>query len=454
MHILCKLVKLYRLAMARVVALDELDHKLKQCIVAKLRSCDDATVLPQAHRSPESGVLKGVVLRLDGSVDGLDPEIFNPSWFSGVSVIHFPADKAETILANPAKRSECIRKLADSIPSELKDSQIQVGPELDGGEEDQDVQTWEFGFDSPGCCVGLYSAFQSCPPDVCLSGMNRAYKSYFLVCKAGAGIAGQTFHARLCASLKSGKTLDESLSDDGVPGARALRRVGMAARRNRGRILHSAAQCLGFHSVDTIGDNASPLSSLYRVAIPNVDVVYNALVHTKVTTDRWIWQYTSGCVEESLSLGCLASSNVGEGFVLFTPHNSDLRYTVRNEAHNSIPFGTQRLLSNRDVMFKSTDEHKKHAKSKEPVHPDDAWIRSHFAWDSKTFITNQTDIEPSCLWGSHGSENFVSDWSRELGLSKSRVVRLCPEAVALAAPEPGKLRVAVRAVEREGQDRI
>ena len=86
-------------------------------------------------------------------------------------------------------------------------------------------------------------------------------KSYYLVCKAGAGLAGQTFHARLSAALKSGSTLDEALSDDGTPGAKALRRVAVAAKRNRCRILNIAAQSLGFVCVDTIGDNASPLSS-------------------------------------------------------------------------------------------------------------------------------------------------------------------------------------------------
>ena len=77
----------------------------------------------------------------------------------------------------------------------------------------------------------------------------------------GAGLAGQTFHARLSAALKSGSTLDEALSDDGTPGAKALRRVAVAAKRNRCRILNIAAQSLGFVCVDTIGDNASLLSS-------------------------------------------------------------------------------------------------------------------------------------------------------------------------------------------------
>ena len=436
--------------MARVVALDEVDHKLKQALVSSLRVCDEAVVLPQAHRSPESGVLKNVVMRLDGSVDGLDPEIFNPNWFAGVSIVQFPTEKAELILTSETRRKEAMKKLADAVPSELKDSQVQVGPELDGGEQDRDQSKWEAGFDSCGCCVGLYSALQNRQPDAHLNGMSRVHKAYYLVCKAGAGIAGQTFHARLSAALKSNKTLDEALGEDGSPGSRALRRVSMAAKRNRGRILNIAAEALGFHSIDTIGDNSSPVSSPYRIAIPSVDVVYNALVQVDAVGERRVWQYTSGCVEQSLSQGTMACSNVAEGFLLFAQQNGELRYTVRNDAYNSTPFATPRVTNNRDIVFKATDEHKKSSRTRQPAHPDNAWVRSHFAWDSKQFLQNQADIEPVPLWGSHESEKFVSDWARELGLSKASTVRLSPEAVVLAAVEPGKLRVAVKAVERGG----
>tara|TARA_B110001450_G_scaffold29852_1_gene25997 strand:+ start:10178 stop:11485 length:1308 start_codon:yes stop_codon:yes gene_type:complete len=435
--------------MARVIALDDIEHKLKQSIVSILRVCDEAVVLPQAHRSMESGVIKNVVMRLNGVEEGLNPDIFSPMWFSGVSVISFPSDKAEALLSSDAKRREVIERLAKSVPSEMQDAQIQVGPDLDGDDQDRDTAKWEAGFDGPGCCVGLYSAMQNRAPDAHLTGMSRVHKSYYLVCKAGAGLAGQTFHARLSAALKSGSTLDDALSDEGSPGAKALRRVSVAAKRNRCRILNIAAQSLGFVCVDTIGDNASPLSSPYRVAIPAIDCCYNALV--KVDNGaRSTWQYTSGCVESSVSLGAITSSNVAEGFVAFTTSTGDLRYAVRNDAHGVIPFSTQRILSNRDAVFKATEEHKKSKGVRQRAHPDHDWVSSHFGWHSKSFdgTPEGVDIEPHGVWGSHESENFVSEWSRELGIARASVLRLQPELVALSAVEPGKLRVAVKALAR------
>ena len=439
--------------MARVVALDDVDAKLKQYIVSKLRVTDEAIVLPQAHRSEESGVLKNVVMRLDGSaaLDGVNPDIFSPSWFSGVSVIPFPTDKAESILGNASKRRELLTKLAAAVPSEMADSQIQVGPELDGDEQDRDATKWTAGFDGPSCCVGLYSAVQSRPPDAMLSGMSRGHKSYFLVCKAGSGLAGQTFHARLCTALKQGSSLDEALGEGGVPGLRALRRVSVAAKRNRCQLLNLAANALGCHSIDTIGDNASPLSNPYRIAIPAIDCSYNAIVHSDVG-GKSIWQYTSGCSESSISLGCLTSSNVAEGFIAFTKPNGDLRFSVRNGAYGAIPFSSTRLSVNRDIVFKATDEHRKvKSVNQQCAHPDKQWISTHFAWHSKRFVDSgetQVDIEPPGLWGTHSSEQFVSEWSRELGLSRATTLRLQPELVAISAVEPGKLRVAVKAVSR------
>ena len=89
----------------------------------------------------------------------------------------------------------------DAIPSEMEGSDVQVGPELDGDEQDRDRAPWIAGFDSPGCCVGLYSAQQSRAPEAHMAGMHRIHSAYFLVCKAGAGLAGQTFHSRLVAAL-------------------------------------------------------------------------------------------------------------------------------------------------------------------------------------------------------------------------------------------------------------
>ena len=79
------------------------------------------------------------------------------------------------------------------------------------------------------------------------------------------------------------------------------------------------------------------------------------------------------------------------------------------------------------------------------MHPDGEWIKKRFGWSSKDF-GNSVDIEPPGVWGSHQSENFVSEWGRELGISRLAQFRLQPEIVSISAVEPGKLRVASKAV--------
>ena len=120
-------------------------------------------------------------------------EIFSPNWFCGVSVLNVPSEKAELLLNNSTRRSDALKRLVESIPSEMADPELQVGPRLDGDSQERDTERWEAGFDGPGCCVGLYSALQNKSPELNQTGMSRCHKDYYIVCKAGSGVAGQTF---------------------------------------------------------------------------------------------------------------------------------------------------------------------------------------------------------------------------------------------------------------------
>lgn len=429
--------------MARIVSLEDVDGKLRSTLSQSLRVCDSAIVLPQAHKSAESDTLKNVVVRLNGSEGGFDGNFFNANWFSGVSAVRIPNAKAESLL-EPRKRREFLEKLKTAIPSEMADSQIQVGPALEGDERDRDTSEWVAGFDGPGCCVGLYSAMQSRSPEAGRTGMARLHREYYLIAKAGGGLAAQTFHARLCTALKKGLTLEEALSEGGEPGAQALRRVSAAAKRNRGRVLSQAAETLGIYTLETIGDSASPSKKNYRLAVCQFDVSYNALTRIQNNTGYAMYQYSAGAVDASVSHGLLTSSNVGEGFIGFTHSNGEDAFKLRNEAFNAIPFSTPRIMSNRDMVTVIAKKHME-ARGRPNPHPDNAWINERFTWHSKDF---GVDLEPPCLWGSHEAESFVSAWSRELGLSKASMVHMQPELVVLSAIEPGRLRVAAKAIQK------
>tara|TARA_B100001109_G_scaffold243222_1_gene228860 strand:- start:32743 stop:34053 length:1311 start_codon:yes stop_codon:yes gene_type:complete len=433
--------------MARIASLDDVGPKLRSQLLSQLRVTDEAVVLPQAHVSVESKTAKNVVMRICGSEPGLQPEVFSANWFGGVSLVQVPNHKAEVLLSDRRARREALAKLKDAVPSEMADSQLQVGPELSCDEQDRDCADWVAGFDGPSCCVGLYSALQSRSPDSTDSGMSRVHRSYYLACKAGAGMAAQTFHARLASALKGGATLDEALSEEGSPGAKALRRVALAAKRNRARILVAAAEALGFFGIDTIGDNASPAGRPYRIAVPTIDCSFNSIGRAEGgSASRSVWQYASGCVDAGVSTGVLSSSNVAEGFVAFTTQSGEPRIHLKNDAYSCIPFSTIRIMADRDAVLKATDAHKRAKQSMRAPHPDHDWVSERFAWKSKIFADGQPDIEPPCIWGTHCSESYLSEWARELGVSRASAIRLQPELVVLSSVEQGKLRVASKAV--------
>ena len=433
--------------MARIASLDDVGPKLRSQLLQQLRDTDEVVVLPQAHVSLESMNVKNVVMRICGSEPGLQPNVFNPNWFAGVSLLKVPSDKSELLLSDRGARFKALEKLRDAIPSEMADSQLQVGPELSCDEHDRDRVDWTAGFDGPSCCVGLYSATQSRPPDAAETGMSRAHRSYYLVCKAGGGVSAQTFHARLESALKEGATLDEALSEEGSPGAMALRRVAVAAKRNRARILVTAAETLGFFSIDTVGDNASPAGKPYRAAVPTIDCCFNSISRsTRYSSARSVWQYASGCVDAGVSTGVISSSNVADGFVAFTTASGDSRIHLKNDAYSCMPFSTTRIMSNRDAALKATEAHKRSKKTLTEAHPDHAWVFERFAWKSKIFAHGQPDIEPPCIWGTHCSESYLSEWARELGVSRASPIRLQPEIVVLSSMDQGKLRVASKAI--------
>lgn len=430
--------------MARLLGLEEIPDQLRTELSNTLRVCDEAVVLPSATRSVESGAFKNVVLRLSGSDGGLPADIFSPAWFAGVTAVAVPANLAEALMHHPKRRQAALNKLAAAVPSELRDSQVQVGPSLDGDDNDRDTTGWVCGFDSPSCCVGLYSARQSRAPEAGMTGMNRAHNAYYLVAKAGGGVAAQTFHSRLMSALKAGKSLDDALESGDSPGPQALRRVSLAAQRNRVRLLCIAADCLGFQSaIDTISDNAASPDAPHRGVIPSINASYNVL--RKVDgTPRSTWQYSAGCVDALCSQGLMSSSNLAEGFVAFMSFDDEFRIALRNEAYDCIPFVTQRLKTTRELVTVATSAHEKAMVCGEEAHPDAAFVKQRFAWSSTLTDNSAVDIEPPTFWGSHASEAFFASWARELGVAQYKPVRMAPEIVAVPAMELAKLRAALK----------
>lgn len=432
--------------MARVFALDEehCDAALRSSLQNSLRVYDECVALPQAHKSVESGAFKNIVLNLNGAEKELNPDVFSINWFAGVSGIEIPVSQAEEILNDPVKKKSALKALAAAIPSEMAEKVVCIGPELECTKDDRDLQDWVCGFDSPGCCVGLYSASHSKSPDSTRCGISRPHNTYFLICKAGGGLAAQTFHSRLSASLKKGTTLDQALSEGGSPGAQSLRRVSMASQRNRGRILCLAAEALGFQNIDTIGDMGCCEQKACRVAVTNLNITTNSIQKNHQNGASVSYQYFAGAVDSQASQGILSCSNAAEGFLLFVDQEGNYKISTKNSACNAIPFCSVRIESNKDIVIKTAEDFKARRDKNSNIkntHPDHKWIKERFAWNGRDF---GVDIEPPPLLGTYTSETFSSVWSRELGLSRTRAIRLEPQLVCVAATETAKLRAAAR----------
>ena len=140
-------------------------------------------------------------------------------------------------------------------------------------------------------------------------------------------------------------------------------------------------------------------------------------------------------------------SNVADGILLMLSDTGDVQVTLRNEGWSTIPFSSRRLVSDNDLLKTVVGEHKQAIKHSDWAHPDHNFVKERFAWKNRTFASGSeasVDLEPLCLWGSHDQEDFVSKFSRELGIAACQLVRLRPAIVCLAGMEAGKLRAALR----------
>jgi hypothetical protein len=430
--------------MARIFAVDDVPKALRDSLGKALRPEDEAVLLPSADLDATSGKYENVVFRLDATEKDVPQTVFSPAWGAGVSAIKVHGAWVDRILADPQHRQKCLAKLRGVVESQTADSSVNVGPHIDGDDNDRDVAEWTAGFDGPACFVGLYSAEHSCAPAQTLRGRDRCHSTSFLVVKAGAGQAADQFHARFMAALKTGGSLAEVFAPTG-PGSlsASLRRVTRAGSRNRSRILMLACDALGAPIIDSVPDQSS--CGRYRAAVTAVDVGVNVLRKVEDRKESKQYQYSTG-VDATVSQGLLTMSNLADGVVLFLSENGDVRQTLRNEAHSSLPFSSPRLVSDRDLIATVVKEYKAAAKQGGPANLDHAFLRDRFTWRNRQFAPTDADIEPLALWGSHDRESFFAKFARELGVSKCQVVRLRPMCVCVAGVEGGKLRAALRSM--------
>ena len=445
--------------MARILAVDDVPVALRNSLLRHLTAFDEAVILPQAAQSSDSAAFKNVCFRLCATQE-TDPNLLPVDLFCGVSICRITAREDVSLLQaaldDTARRASLLATLAASVPSELHDENVTVGCSLDCEEDERDLESdnWVAGFADSSSFVGIFSAQNSRPPEVGLVGQSRVHDEFFLVCKAGGGLAASTFHARLRAELVKGRTLENALSEEGVPGATALRRCASAGQRNRGRIMAIAAKALGLKLLSEVGDQ--PARNKAKIIVPDVEVVVNSL--RRLETCKAATYQLACCTDLALSKGCAWLSNASDGLTLLLQSNSgDVKVSVNNDTFGCVPFSTPRLKSSRDVTNEVVHAHRSSSKG----HTDKQWIKRRFSWKNASVspvgghtsssslsssLSSVNDIEPFAFYGSHAEESFSSIFSRELGISTLKPIKLRPELVAVAGVDPGKLRGVVKAI--------
>lgn len=442
---------------------------LHASLVDVLRSEDECVVLPGARRTPNSGVFEGVVMSLDGA-EANAPGVFKADWGAGVSVVRVGSELAEPLLSTPQTRKRAIQALTKAISNELAGDD-DVGPALGSStSKDAPSDDWKAGFDSSSCCCGLYSAIEQKSIVHGNPGMTRATRSYFLVCKAGSGRAGQEFHAKFMGAISNGTSLDEALlcgkmdRDGCILSEATIQRVNAAGRRNRARLILQAAEVLGLGpDVDSVPDHACSEQHKRPCAILMADCVTNTMTRRSAASSdgtepsRW-WYYSGAVAPAPISQGAILLSNAAQGMVLVLGDRDEDALRFRNEAHGSLPFGSPRTRDNKDAIKDAVTAHKRAARKADASgiadltdaatdtpalcsgHPDEEWLSQRFGW-KRNQAARALDVHPPQLWGTHQPLEYEK-WAKQGGLSAFRRLMLVPELVVLAGAEAPLVRAA------------
>lgn len=393
-----------------------------------------ALLFPDAHQSPESQMCKNMVFQLNGSTP-VPVSLFSDDWSHGVSGVRLN-DACATRFLNMTdeERGSWAQTLANGIPNELRQHEVQVGPLMQSSGA-SDTEPWLAGFDAPNECVGVYVTDEVRKHPVGLTGIDRVHRTLYLIAKTGSSRAGQEFHVRFMNELREGKSLNEiqSLAED-------IRRLHQVARRNRCRILYMAAKFLKIENeVSSTSDHtAHDDDYAMRVVVPEFDVHSNLLHHDDMDATQ-PWFYYAGAVDGHMSQGVISVSNVADGFILFRKTvDGELGAQVRNGLFNAIPFGSKRITS---VLDTYTSVLKK-LNGNELQHPDAKWIAHRFAWMGLDESRDKdiVNAHPAPLWGSHERLTWSIHPSAQLNLHEFEPARLQPFCVAISGTERMKLK--------------
>lgn len=404
------------------------------------KSYHQAMLFSDAHQSYESHTFKNMVFKLNGTQQ-VPPSVFSSDWSHGVTGIRIKDEAAKRLLAmTDEERRQLAQKLADNIPNELRQRDVEVGPALQSTGSG-DTAPWTPGFDAPNECLGLYVTDEVRRHPCGLSGMDRSHRTLYLVAKAGSAKAGQEFHVGFMKQLRDGKPLNdiESLEED-------MRRLHQVARRNRSRLLYKAAQLLHIeHDISSTSDHTAHDDDVHvRVAVPDFDVHTNQLHHDDMD-EAAPWYYYAGSVNGNLSQGVLTVSNTSDGLILFRKiADGELGAQVRNGLFNAIPFGSTRTKSVLDTYTTAL----KHTKG-QLQHPDHDWIATRFAWMGLDDRDKElVDTQPAPLWGSHRRSTWSTHPSPQLNLHEFEPAHLQPFCVAISGTERMKLKALTQHLKR------
>lgn len=366
---------------------------------SNMRPQDRLYVLKGASRSFESGEYKNTLFDICPDTPGINPNLFSPHWYAGVSFIQI-CNKVGKILEH---ESEIRKKFLQELKTKVECRDYRHEHSNRHTERDHKLYT-------ESSCLGLYRGYQY--PERSRNNLHREHIVYYIVCKSDAGLEAFDLSERVNALLEDANVAlrDVFGGGEGNINMSELRELSNLSRRRRCDMIKTCVSC-AYNALSEPHPTVEIDSNVKDVQYNRLDVVEDA------HSSRYL--YYAGCALRRPGEHCIIALGAASGFLISV--QGDPR-RAPHAAEHAAPMGPPRLTTTRDAM--------KNTRCLSET--DRSWIQDHFIWDN---MNGEGTCMPGCFGGMHAQWHSPA----AMGADMSSCVHISPVAVLIASPDEARL---------------
>jgi hypothetical protein len=348
-----------------------------------------------------------VIFELDPNTSNLNPKLFCPNWYAGITAV-----EVDKVLGHNIEHNQDVRKMFMSRVNECVSNVDLFRPET----LDSDAK---HSFCTDACSVGLYRGYEhtnASDHSIC-----RQKIVYYMICKSDAGQKAYSLSERLNGLLDNpNSSLDHVIGNS--CGKITLDDFNNVSEDGQARRISLLQDCIQYatESVETALpqlctiDNEASKKALQTARY--ISIQYNCMrIKEDAHSRKYI--YYAGCAPTALCNGSIIALGGSSGFLL--SKCADAFFKCTGGDMKAAPVGASRWRYTQEAI----------SGAMHMCEEEEEWIRSHFSWEG----CDKHKHIPACIAGTHHAWGG-SVVSSTIPSSENDYIHAAPLAVVVSKP--------------------